>query len=98
VTWVLMAAFDPLSTFRAQLPARSFSCHNLWMKKSPPPFGHPLTTHQKRQFLKDRYYLMAGPLLLLLGVSLTSPEPSSFVLAWVSGILLVGLTVNRLMR
>ena len=68
------------------------------MKRSSSPFGHPLTTYQKRRFLKDRYYLMVGPLLLLLGVSLASPEPLSIVLAWVSGILLVGLTVNRLMR
>jgi len=57
-----------------------------------------MTMRQKRQFLKDRYYLMAGPLLLLLGVSLGSSEPSSTVLAWVAGGLLAGLTVNRLVR
>lgn len=62
------------------------------------PFGsnRPLTTKQKRQFLKDRFYLMVGPLVLLLGVSLTSSEPSSAVLAWMAGGLLAGLTVNRL--
>ncbi len=68
------------------------------MTKSSPSLGHPLTTHQKRQFLKDRYYLMVGPLLLLLGVSLPSSEPTSTVLAWVAGILLAALTVNQLMR
>lgn len=53
---------------------------------------------QKRQLLKDRYYLMVGPLVLLVGVSLGSSEPSSTVLAWVAGVLLAGLTVNRLVR
>jgi len=58
----------------------------------------PLTTQQKRQFFKDRYALMMAPLLLLVGVSLASSEPSSALLAWVSAILTTGLTVNRLVR
>ena len=57
-----------------------------------------MTTHQKRQFLKDRYHLMAPPLLLLLGVSLASSEPSSALLAWVSGAVFAGLTINCLVR
>ena len=60
--------------------------------------GRPLTLGQKRQFLKDRYYIMAGPLLLLLGVSLASSEPMSTVMAWVAGVLFVALTVNRFVR
>lgn len=57
-----------------------------------------MTAAEKRQYLKDCYHLMVGPLLLLLGVSLSSSDSSSTVLAWVSGVLLVVLTANRLVR
>jgi hypothetical protein len=57
-----------------------------------------MTTKQKRHFFKDRYALMVGPLLLLLGVSLASANPYSDLLAWVSGFTLTALTVNRLVR
>ncbi|ADG12564.1 hypothetical protein B7G68_21210 [Caulobacter segnis] len=59
-----------------------------------------MTTKQKRQFFKDRYALMVAPLLLLLllGVSLGSANHYSELLAWVSGSMLAGLTVNRLVR
>lgn len=53
---------------------------------------------QKRQLLKDRYYLMIGPLILVLGISLPSSDPASTRLAWVAGALLVGLTINRIVR
>jgi hypothetical protein len=57
-----------------------------------------MTTKQKRQFFKDRYALMLGPVLLLLGVSLWSSNPYSDLLAWVSGFMLAALTVNRFVR
>ncbi|WP_284222543.1 hypothetical protein [Brevundimonas denitrificans] len=66
------------------------------MERSPAMFGRPLTMRQKRQLLKDRYHLMVGPMLLVLGVSLATSEPSSMVLAWVAGTFIFGLTVNRI--
>lgn len=53
---------------------------------------------QKRQLLKDRYYLMVGPLTLVLGLSLSSSDLASTRLAWITGALLVALTVNRIVR
>ncbi len=47
---------------------------------------------ERLQLLRDRYYLMAGPLLMLVGIGLASAP----ILAWTSGPLLVLLTVNML--
>jgi|GEM_PF-3102800 len=57
-----------------------------------------MTAKQKRQFFKDRYALMVAPLVLLLGVSLGSANNYSDLLAWISSVMLAGLTVNRLVR
>jgi hypothetical protein len=44
------------------------------------------------QLLRDRYYIMVGPLVLMFGIGISS----SPVLAWTAGILLVLMTVNVL--
>jgi hypothetical protein len=44
------------------------------------------------QILRDRYYIMVGPLVLLFGIGVGS----SPVLAWTAGILLVLMTINVL--
>ncbi|WP_159850350.1 hypothetical protein [Brevundimonas sp. G8] len=46
--------------------------------------------------MKDRYYLIVGPMLLVLSVSAASSEPSSVALTWVAGALFAGLTINRI--
>lgn len=46
-------------------------------------------------FFKERYHLMVGPLVLVLGVSLS--DPSSGLLGWVTGISLAALTINRIL-
>jgi len=53
---------------------------------------------QKRQLLKDRFHLMVGPLILVLGLSLSSSDLASTGLAWIAGALLVALTINRIVR
>ena len=50
------------------------------------------TLAERLQLLRDRYYIIVGPLLLLLGIGLGG----SPVLAWTAGILLVLMTVNVL--
>jgi hypothetical protein len=47
---------------------------------------------ERLQLLRDRYYVLAGPLLLLLGIGFASAP----FLAWAAGILLLLLTVNVL--
>jgi len=47
---------------------------------------------EKLQLLRDRYYLVAGPLLLLVGVG----AGTSSLLFWVAAVLLVALTANKL--
>ncbi|WP_374143051.1 hypothetical protein [Sphingomonas sp.] len=44
------------------------------------------------ELLRNRYYLMVGPLMLCLAVGLSS----SAMLSWVSGIMLALLTINKL--
>ncbi|WP_417232010.1 hypothetical protein [Brevundimonas sp.] len=65
--------------------------------KTASPYGRQMTLSDKRQFLKSRYYLMVGPLVLVLGVSLGSAEPSSVYLAAVAGLWLAVLTINRIL-
>lgn len=69
-------------------------CHHSSMKKIS-PFSPSMTTSQKRLFFKERYHLMVGPLVLVLGVSLS--DPSSGLLGWVTGISLAALTINRIL-
>ena len=47
---------------------------------------------EKLQLLRDRYYLTAGPLLLLLGIG----AGTSRLLFWVAAILLIVLSANKL--
>ena len=68
------------------------------MQRSPSLLGSPLTMRQKRQLLKDRFHLMVGPLILVLGLSLSSSDLASTGLAWIAGALLVALTINRIVR
>ena len=49
---------------------------------------------ERLQLARDRYYLMAGPLVLLLAIGLGDAP----ILAWISGLLLVLLTVNLLVQ
>lgn len=51
------------------------------------------TFSERLQILRDRYYILAGPLLLLLGVGLGGTA----ILAWVAGVLLALLTLNVLL-
>lgn len=51
------------------------------------------TLPERLQLLRDRYYIIAGPLVLLLGIGLGG----SPVLAWVAGVLLALLTINLLL-
>ena len=48
---------------------------------------------ERLELLRERYYLFAGPLALLLGLAAFN---DSAALAWVAGILLVLLTINWL--
>ncbi|CAN5350365.1 hypothetical protein BH09PSE1_BH09PSE1_25130 [soil metagenome] len=57
-----------------------------------------MTWTEKRLLMKRRYHLVVGPMVLLLAVSLASSEPSSVLLASLSGFLLVALTINRFFR
>ena len=63
--------------------------------KSVSPFGRPLTMQQTRRFFRERYARLAAPAVLMLVVSLASSAPSSAVLAWMSGVLLGAMTLNR---
>ena len=65
------------------------------MSKSS-PYGPQMTTSAKRWLMKDRYYLMVGPLILVLGVSGASSEPSSVFLTWTAAVVLGALTLNRI--
>ena len=49
-----------------------------------------ITLRERLQLLRDRYYVLLPPLVLLLGIGLGS----SAILAWTAGVLLVLLTVN----
>ena len=50
------------------------------------------TLSERLQLLRDRYYILFAPLVLLLGIGLAS----SAILAWTAGVLLVLLTLNLL--
>ena len=50
------------------------------------------TLSERLQLLRDRYYILFAPLVLLLGIGLGS----SAILAWTAGVLLVLLTLNLL--
>ena len=52
----------------------------------------PMTMQEKLQLLRDRYFLLAPCLALVLGVSLSK----SPVLAWTAGGLLAALSINQL--
>ena len=54
----------------------------------------PMTMHEKLQLLRDRYFLMVAPLVLVLGIA-WSRAPA---LAWTAGILLAALTINKVIR
>lgn len=88
---------DPEATLAIPMSLRAARnpCHHPSMKKVS-PFGLHMTMSQKRILLKERYHLMVGPLVLLLGVSLASSEPSSGLLGWVAGIVLAVATINRI--
>ncbi|NYT41625.1 hypothetical protein HZY97_12710 [Sphingomonas sp. R-74633] len=47
---------------------------------------------ERLQLLRDRYTLFLGPLVLLMAIGIASAA----VLAWVAGILLLLLTLNKL--
>jgi len=47
---------------------------------------------ERLQLLRDRYPLFLGPLILLLGVGIGS----SPLLAWMAGVILCAMTINRL--
>ena len=47
---------------------------------------------ERLQQLRDRYFLLAPPLVLLLGIGLSG----SRLLGWTAGILLILLTINWL--
>ena len=51
------------------------------------------TFSERLHILRDRYYIMVGPLVLLLGIGLSG----SALLAWVAGVLLALLTINVLL-
>ena len=70
-------------------------CHQ-WSMKKDSPFSPPMTMSQKRLFFKERYRVMVGPLVLLLGVSLASSEPASGLMVWVAGLILAVTTINRI--
>lgn len=63
-------------------------------REDPQLYGHQETSGlpERLQLLRDRYYLTAGPLVLLLAIGLGNAPG----LAWTSGLLLVLLTVNML--
>ena len=50
------------------------------------------TLAERLQLLRDRYYMLVGPLVLLFGVG----SRSSALLAWTAGVLLLLLTLNVL--
>jgi len=56
-----------------------------------------MTFPEKRQFLRDRFHLFIGPLVLCLAVSGASSEPSSVFLTWTVGVTLVALILNRVL-
>ena len=58
-----------------------------------PKLDGETTLPERLHILRDRYYIMAGPLVLLLGIGLGG----SALLAWVAGVLLALLTVNVLL-
>ena len=60
-------------------------------------YGPQMTWREKRRTLKDRYYLIIGPMLLILSVSAASSDPSSITLTWVTAALFAGLTINRIL-
>ena len=49
---------------------------------------------ERLQLLRNRYFLMVGPLALLLAISLGGAP----ILAWTAGLLLVLLTMNLLVE
>lgn len=61
------------------------------------PYGPQMTWREKRRTLKDRYYLIIGPMLLILSVSVASSDHSSITLTWVTAVLFAGLTINRIL-
>lgn len=61
--------------------------------QDPPKLDGETTFTERLQLLRDRYYILAGLLVLLLGIGLGG----SALLAWVAGVLLVLLTLNLLL-
>ena len=51
------------------------------------------TFEERLQLLRDRYVIMLGPLVMVLAMGLKS----SPLLAWTAGIILLGMTVNKLL-
>lgn len=51
----------------------------------------PMTMAEKLQTVRERYWLLSAPLLMLIGVGLGS----SALLFWVAIALLLGLTLNK---
>ncbi|NEX93643.1 hypothetical protein [Caulobacter sp. 17J65-9] len=51
----------------------------------------PITLSDKLQMIRDRYYLLVGPLVLLLAFGLGN----SPVLAWTAGLILAAATVLK---
>ncbi len=51
----------------------------------------PMTWAEKSALLRDRYFLFIGPCLMIVSGAWTYP-----ITAWFAGVLLAGLTINRL--
>jgi len=47
---------------------------------------------ERLQLLRDRYHLLVGPLLILLGAGIGS----SPLLAWTAAVILFAMTINKL--
>lgn len=56
----------------------------------------PMSWRDKSAFLRDRYPLQAGCLIVVLAASAQAHAPSAALLAWIAGAILAALTANRL--
>ena len=56
-----------------------------------------MTALEKSRMLRDRYAVIVGPLLLLIGVSLGSTTSAAPVLGWTAAVVLIAVTANWLL-
>ena len=87
----LMSAFRPIANSGFGTKLEKLEAELVYHER--PKLDGETTLPERLKILRDRYYIIAGALVLLLGIGLSS----SAVLAWTAGVLLALLTINVLL-